>query len=181
MHRIPPLATLGPRLMICGPSSNGKSTLALAVTAKTGWPSVHLDQLRHLPDTDWEQRPDEEFAALHDEAIAGETWVMDGNYSKLMPQRLERATGIILLGANRWSNLYRYFLRCMRARDRVGGLVGDRDSVKWSMIHWILVVSPNNLQSYRSRLPQSGLPLIDIGNLHQLNELYAAWKLRRLQ
>ncbi len=70
---IPALASLGPRLMICGPSSNGKSTLAVAIERRMGWPAVHLDLFRHQPNTDWVQRPDAEFAALHDSAIAGDS------------------------------------------------------------------------------------------------------------
>jgi adenylate kinase family enzyme len=177
---IPDLETMGPRLMICGPSSNGKSTLALAIARKTGWPVVHLDQLRHLPGTDWVQRPDDDFAALHAEAIQGNSWVIEGNYSKLMPPRLARASGIILLGANRWANLWRYVQRTLFDRQRVGSLDGlEKERLKWSMIHWILVISPQNLAQYRERLPQAGLPVVEIRNMRELKALYAAWGLSR--
>ena len=72
------LAEFGQRICILGPSNSGKSTLAAAVARKLGLPVVHLDQLHHLPDTDWQPRPRSEFVALHDAAIAGERWVMDG-------------------------------------------------------------------------------------------------------
>lgn len=180
MGELLPLEALGPRIMICGPSSNGKSTLALAIGRKTGWPVVHLDQLRHLPATDWVQRPDEEFAALHAAAIEPDFWVMEGNYSRLMPPRLARATGIVLLGANRWANLWRYFGRTLFQRQRPGTLEGlTRERLKWSMIHWILVTSPRNLRQYREALPRSGLPMIEVTNLRELNALYAAWGLDR--
>ena len=177
---VPALAELGPRLMICGPSSNGKSTLAVAIERRTGWPAVHLDRFRHQPHTDWVQRPDAEFAALHDNAILGESWVIEGNYSKLMPARLERATGIVLLGANRWANLVRYFRRSVFETQRAGYLDGALDrGVKWSMVHWILVVSPSNLERYRSDLPTAGLPLVEVTNMTDLNRLYAEWGLTR--
>src|SRR5690349_4838405 len=102
---IPPLDDFGRRIMICGPSNSGKSTLAAALGRKLGIDVVHLDLLRHLPNTNWVQRPDDEFARLHDEAIRGAGWAMDGNYSRLMPGRRERATGIILLSDNRWANM----------------------------------------------------------------------------
>ena len=60
----PPLESFGPRLMICGTSNTGKSTLSAAISARCGWPVVHLDQLRFLPNTDWAERPDPEFKAL---------------------------------------------------------------------------------------------------------------------
>ena len=91
------LADLGERICILGPSNSGKSTLAEAIARKRSLEVVHLDLLYHLPNTDWEVRPTDEFVALHDAAITGERWVIDGNYSKCMPQRFLRATGLILL------------------------------------------------------------------------------------
>jgi len=87
------LSELGNRICILGPSNSGKSTLADAIARKRNLEVVHLDLLFHLPNTDWEQRPKGEFMALHDTAIAGERWVMDGNYAIGMPQRFQRATG----------------------------------------------------------------------------------------
>ncbi|HUA80436.1 MAG TPA: hypothetical protein VL997_08700, partial [Dyella sp.] len=74
------LHELGERICILGPSNSGKSTLANAIARKRGWLAIHLDQLFHLPGSDWIPRPLDEFVALHDEAIQGDTWVMDGNY-----------------------------------------------------------------------------------------------------
>ena len=91
------LDELGSRICIMGPSNSGKSTLAVAIGRTRGLPPIHLDQLHHRPNTDWEPRPDEEFRALHDAAILGPRWVIDGNYARCLPQRLERATGVILL------------------------------------------------------------------------------------
>ncbi|MGV0817785.1 hypothetical protein [Martelella sp. AMO21009] len=90
------LDSLGTRIVVLGPSNAGKSTLAVALSRKLDIAAIHLDQFQHLPNTDWKPRPEAEFARLHDDAIMGERWVMDGNYSRLMPQRLARATGAIL-------------------------------------------------------------------------------------
>jgi len=38
-----PLASLGARIVILGPSNAGKSTLAVALSHKLGVPAVHLD------------------------------------------------------------------------------------------------------------------------------------------
>jgi hypothetical protein len=75
------LSDLGERICILGPSNSGKSMLAEAIARDRGSQVVHLDQLYHFPNTDWEVRPTAEFVALHDAAIAGQRWVMDGNYS----------------------------------------------------------------------------------------------------
>ena len=87
------LSELGERICICGPSNSGKSTLADAIARKRGSKAIHLDQLHHLPHTNWQIRPADEFVALHDQAINGDKWVMDGNYSNCLPQRLHVQQG----------------------------------------------------------------------------------------
>jgi len=170
---------LGPRIMICGPSNSGKSTLAVALGRKLGLPVVHLDTLQHLPGTDWVARPKHEFQRLHDAAILDDAWVMDGNYSWLMPQRLMRATGIVLIGDNRWANLRRYLWRTLFQRDRAGNLEGARDSLKWEMVHWIVIASPESLRRYRETLPKAGLPYVEAASMRQLTALYRRWGLVR--
>ena len=179
MPEFPPLETLGHRIMICGPSNAGKSTLAAAIGKKLGIPPVHLDRLHHLPNTYWVPRPREDFVRLHDEAILGERWAMDGNYSGLMPKRIERATGIILLGDNRFANLRRYFIRTLFQRKRAGNLDGNKDRLTWMMIHWIMFVSQKSVQRYRTELPATGLPYVELRTMRQLNRLYAQWGLTR--
>lgn len=176
---IPPLQTFGRRIMICGPSNSGKSSLAVALGRKLGIPAVHLDQFRHLPDTDWQQRSDAEFAALHDEAIAREAWAMDGNYSALTPKRLARASGIILLSDCVGANLARYVRRTLLQKQRAGSLEGAQDSLKWSMVRWIWLSSTQHVHRYRIELPKSGLPFLDVHGMGELNRLYAAWGLSR--
>ncbi len=179
MPEVPPLDSLGRRIAILGPSSTGKSTLAVAIGRKLGVPPVHLDQYRFAPNTDWQQRPDAEFARLHDEAIAADGWVMDGNYSKVLPQRLARATGLILTADARWASLWRYFRRTLFERYRIGALEGGRDSIKWNMIHWILVRSPPNQRRYRQTLRSSGRQCVEVRGMSGMNRLYAAWSLSR--
>src|ERR1700712_974446 len=102
------LSQLGERICVMGPSNSGKSTLADAIARKLALRAVHLDQLYHLPKTNWQVRPEEQFLPLHEEAISGARWVIDGNYSKCLSQRLQRATGIILLDVSTAASLFRY-------------------------------------------------------------------------
>ncbi len=178
MTELLPLEALGPRIMICGPSNSGKSTLCVALAKKLGAEAFHLDLFRHLPDTDWVQRSDAKFQALHDEAISHERWVMDGNYSALMPQRFARATGIILLGDSRWANFRRYLWRTLfQKNSRPGSLAGDKDSIKWEMVRWILLVQPPNRERDRARVRAAGLPLIELKSMRELRRLYQTWRL----
>jgi energy-coupling factor transporter ATP-binding protein EcfA2 len=95
------LDELGSRICIMGPSNSGKSTLAEAIARAQGLETIHLDQLHHLPHTDWVPRTANEFAALHDAAILGARWVIEGNYSRLLPQRLGLAQRQVKHGPER--------------------------------------------------------------------------------
>lgn len=176
---MPSLASLGRRIVILGTSNAGKSTLAVALSQKLGVPVVHLDQLRHFPNSDWEPRPDKEFAALHDEAIQGEAWVMEGSYSKLMPQCFDRATGPIVITSNRWLRLFRYLKRTLLKRaERAGHLEGGTDRIKWNMVDWILFRTPNRAVSYARKAQAADLPLVTCSTAMDLNRLYRDWGLQ---
>ena len=173
-----PLHSLGERIVVLGPSNAGKSTLAVALSKRLGFPTIHLDQLHHLPHTDWKQRPEAEFAALHDAAILGEQWIMEGNYTRLMPQRFARATGAILITSNHWLRFSRYLKRTLiNSANRAGHLEGAKDSIKWEMIHWILVKTRNSDTKYAKILQESELPTVECHTAEALNSLYQVWDL----
>lgn len=174
-----PLTALGERIVVLGPSNAGKSTLAVALAEKLGLPAVHLDRFSHLPNTDWKPRPEAEFAALHDAAILEERWVMEGNYSRLMPQRFARATGAILVTSGTWLRFARYLKRTLRNNAaRAGHLEGARDSIKCEMVQWILFRTRGSAAKYAAVIRASGLPAVECRTARDLAALYRAWDLK---
>lgn len=171
------LSELGERVCILGPSNSGKSTLATAIGRKLGLPVVHLDRLYHLPGTDWVPRPREDFTALHDEAIAGDRWVMDGNYSACMPQRFRRATGVIYLDASTTLSLCRYIRRTLFQSNRIGGLDGGADSLKWDMIRHIVVTTRRNRQRNTDTFESVLLPKIRLSSCAAIRKRCEEWGL----
>ncbi|PZN97636.1 MAG: AAA family ATPase [Alphaproteobacteria bacterium] len=169
----PTLAELGPRICIMGPSNSGKSTLARAIGRAHDMTVVHLDQLHHRPHTDWEPRPLPEFIALHDAAIAGERWVIDGKYRVCLPQRLQRATGLILLDVSTVTSLLRYFRRTWFEADRAGGLEGGGERIKWEMLHHIVVAGPASWRGYEAGLATTSLPVVRLRNPEALSGFYS--------
>ncbi|MEM8771216.1 MAG: AAA family ATPase [Pseudomonadota bacterium] len=173
-----PASALGERIMIIGPSNAGKSTLALALAAKLKLPVTHLDQLHHLPNTDWRPRPEAEFKALHDQAISAPSWIIEGNYSRYMPKRFERATGAILITSNRWLRLARYLKRTVISTSiRAGHLEGGREYVKWSMIDWILFKSPQRTTQNLKAMRAINIPTIECHTIKELKAIYQEWEL----
>jgi adenylate kinase family enzyme len=122
-------------------------------------------------------RPAEDFHALHDAAIADDRWVMDGNYSACMPQRFQRATGLILLDVSTLRSLWRYLRRTCFEQDRLGGLEGGRDSLKWTMIHHIAVVSPRNRKRYVEMVERVAMPKVSLPSARAIRQGYRQWDL----
>jgi adenylate kinase family enzyme len=179
MGDYPPLSALGDRICICGPSNAGKSTLAVALGTKLGVAATHLDLLYHQPNTNWVPRSKEEFSALHAETMAGERWVVEGNYFGWIEPRLARATGIILLGSEPWLGLFRYVRRTLFQRQRAGMLAGGIDRLNLEMPRFILFEQPKKRARDQGILRASGLPMVELGSMRELDSLYEAWDLRR--
>ena len=132
----------GKRICIIGPSCSGKSTLAEKLGEILNYPVLHLDQIAHIPQTNWVERPREETQKDHDAFILCPEWIVDGQYKRLMPQRLERADTLILLESNRFTCLFRYLKRCCAKGDRPGKLRGAEKEFSLKMIKFILYRQP---------------------------------------
>ena len=173
------LEDLGPRICILGPSNSGKSTLACAIGRARALEVVHIDLLYHRPNTDWEARSEADFLALHDAAIAHDRWVIDGNYTRCMPQRLRRATGLILLDVSTATSLLRYFRRTLFEHERrAGALAGHRDSIKWDMIRHIAVTQRRNRVRDATRFDGFTVPKIALRSRRAIRDFYDAEGLR---
>ena len=80
---------IGRRAIVVGNCGSGKTWFSVRLAEITGLPLTHLDVLGWRGN--WEKTPRDEFDALLDEVLSGESWIIDGNYSRTMPRRLERA------------------------------------------------------------------------------------------
>jgi len=175
-----PLASLGQRIMLVGPSNAGKSTLAVALSNKLNIPPVHLDQLHHLPNTNWTPRPVEDFDALHDQAIGKDQWIIDGNYSRLVPRRCEFATGAIVITSNKWLRLARYLRRTLiTSHARQGSLEGGPERLTWEMTNMILFKTPKKAAIYAAMIESAGVPMVKCHTLADLKALYTNWGLKQ--
>lgn len=83
------------RVLVLGSPGAGKSTFARALAARTGLPLIHLDAHYHLPG--WQEPDPGEWDARLDGLIAGESWIIDGNFGSSLDRRLARADTAILL------------------------------------------------------------------------------------
>lgn len=173
------LEDLGQRICILGPSNSGKSTMAQAIGQARGCATVHMDQLWHLPNTTWTPRPSQDFAALYEAALAQERWVMEGNYLRFLPQRLARATGIIVLDIPTITSVLRYLQRSWRDSHRYGALEGAKDQVTWAMLRHITVVERGKRKELSRLVDAAALPTLVLPSTVAIDRFYRCERLPR--
>lgn len=178
MINTPSLDALGPRICIMGPSNSGKSTLADAISRKSDLPAVHLDQLHHIPDSDWTPRAPSAFLRLHADAVSQQKWVMEGNYTKCIEERFARATGLILLDVKVPVALLRYIRRCYSSTPRIGGLGISREPMNLEMFKYIIHTGPQNRKHHRKLYDQARLPKILIPSPQDVKACADYWGLQ---
>lgn len=83
------------RVLIIGPCGSGKSTLARELAPRLGLPLIHMDQLGWQPG--WVETDKPELRTKVDHAVAGEAWLIEGNYGSVLAPRLERADTVLYL------------------------------------------------------------------------------------
>jgi len=105
------------RALVIGSPGAGKSTFARALAARTCLPLIHLDREYHLPG--WVEPPEADWRARIDQLIAGDRWIIDGNYGGSMDVRLARADTVILLDYPCWLCLWRVVSRIATLHGRV--------------------------------------------------------------
>lgn len=67
----------------------GKSTFSRALSAKTGFPLIHLDVYFWKPG--WVEPSEKEWRETQRSLLAGDRWIVDGNYPATLDLRLERS------------------------------------------------------------------------------------------
>ena len=93
------------RIVIIGNAGGGKSTLARALARKRGLPHFEIDRL--LWQEGWELTPRDLYERQHAEIVRGGSWVIDGlGQQTLIPERLSRATHIILIDMPLWIHFW---------------------------------------------------------------------------
>lgn len=89
------------KISIIGYSGSGKSTLAKTLGEHYNIPVLHMDSVHFLEN--WQERDKTEFNEIVNKFIENnESWVIDGNYRSICPQRHVIADQIIFLNYKRF-------------------------------------------------------------------------------
>lgn len=123
------------RVAVVGPGGAGKTTFAADLGRLLGLPVVHLD--RHFWKPGWVPTPEEDWRALQAELLAGEQWVVDGNYGGTFDVRFGRADTVIVLAPRPSSCLAGAISRTATNRGRAVQAPGCPERVDFAFLRWI--------------------------------------------
>lgn len=133
------------RFNVVGSSGSGKSTTGRLIAEVLGLPYVEIDEVFWRPN--WTESPDDEFYTALREALSGDAWVVDGNYSRTVPIKWERAQVVVWLDLPYWLILYQVIARTLKRsisgeelwagnRESLRKAFFDKDSIiLWSLTH----------------------------------------------
>ena len=105
-------AELGRRVVVVGTSGSGKTTVARELAEHLGVVHVVLDALNFEPG--WvglDRHAPDEFRRRVKQAVAGDAWVVDGNYSIVRDLVWPKATAVVWLDYPLWLALWRLLRR----------------------------------------------------------------------
>ena len=146
-------AALGSRVVVLGLSGSGKTTMAAALGRALGAPLIELDALFWEPN--WTQAPREVFRERLAGAIAGDAWVVDGNYSLGRDLVWPRATAFVWLDYPLPFVMARLFRRTVwRGVAGVELWSGNRERLweqfftRKSLFIWIIQQRPKHKREY---------------------------------
>ena len=153
------------RIIIIGCGGAGKSTLARQLGEKLNLPVVHLDKLFWQPG--WVETPQAEFDALLRQEMAKDKWIMDGNFNRTLPERVQRCDTIIYLDFNRVACLLGVCKRVLttygKARPDMGE--GCPERIDWEFLQWVWNFNKNKREgNYRLLNEAQGVEIIVLKN-----------------
>jgi adenylate kinase family enzyme len=116
------------RVSVVGNTGSGKTVLAKALAARLGVQYVELDAIFHQPN--WTPLPTDEFRRRVADAVVGDAWVVDGNYSSVRDLVWRRADAVIWLDLSRVMVMRQLVARTLR-RMATGEELWNANRERW--------------------------------------------------
>jgi len=132
-----PLLSSPTRTLVLGSSGAGKTYFARQLGSLLAVEVIHLDT--HFWQPNWVPSSWADWEAKLEQLLAGDSWVMDGNYPKSLVRRLSRSTAVILLDLPRSVCFSRIGKRLVQnwGKSRVELAPGCTEKMDWDFFKWI--------------------------------------------
>ncbi|MBD5781718.1 adenylate kinase [Pelagicoccus sp. NFK12] len=121
------------RINVIGCSGSGKSTFARKLARRIEARYVELDSVYWGPN--WTEPSDEELFQNLNTELLGESWVLDGNYSRTVPVKWKRVQSVIWLDTPFLTTLAQAFRRAIErawTKEEIWPGTGNRESFRKS-------------------------------------------------
>ena len=116
-----------------GTSGTGKTTFAQKLSERLGYPYIEMDKIFWGPN--WQWPSDEFFFGNLRTALAGDRWVLDGNYTRTIPIKWERIEMVVWLDYSFPRTLFQALKRALRrslTQEEIWEGTGNRESFRKS-------------------------------------------------
>ncbi|MEU8262606.1 topology modulation protein [Micromonospora sp. NPDC048999] len=159
------------RIAIVGCGGSGKSTVARQLARILDAPLTHLDAVYY--DEQWRPLPQDEFVAQQEKLVAGERWIIEGNYASTLPIRLAAADTVIFLDLPAATCLWGIAQRRWRYRGGQHHQDGVYDRITWNFVRYILGYRRSMRPRVQNLLREHGphARLIALTSRRQANQL----------
>jgi adenylate kinase family enzyme len=147
------------RINVVGTSGSGKTTFARKLAHRLNLPYYEMDQVFWKPG--WQESSDDEFLARVREITSGQEWVLDGNYSRTIPEKWKHVQLIVWLDMSFLRTVLqvtrRVFQRAI-SREELWPGTGNRETFanaffsKKSIIWWAVTNHRSNRRKYGSMM-----------------------------
>jgi adenylate kinase family enzyme len=126
------------RIAIIGSSGSGKSTFANKLGKVLNRSVIHLDKEYYT--SGWKEKypTKADWIDFQRKLIAGDEWIIDGNYRSSMIMRLDRADAIIFFDFPKWFCLWRAFKRIFNRQQPFDKPEGMREKISWELIRRVI-------------------------------------------
>lgn len=139
------------KVIVIGCAGSGKSEFARRLNAKTSLPLYYLDMVWHRPDKT--TIPADEFDEKLKEIVSGNTWIIDGNYTRTLDVRLRNCDTVFFLDLPLKVCLSGAEARIGKIREDLPWVESEFDE---SFRHWIIDFPNNQLPKIYELLDKYG-------------------------
>ncbi len=165
---------------VIGTSGSGKSTFCKSLSKVMGHPHIEMDKIFWGPNWHWPS--DDVFFQNLRQAISGDKWILDGNYTRTLPIKWERVEMVIWLDYSFTTTLYQAAVRAFRralSGEEIWEGTGNRESFrksflsKDSIILWTIKTHRSTRIKYESYLKNPKFAHINFVRLKNKQEAKA--------
>lgn len=136
------------RIMVIGCSGSGKTMLSRKLATSLDLPLVHLDKLKWRDN--WSYITKDEFDRLLLNEVMKPEWIIDGNYGRTLPLRLDYCDTVIYLDVPRYicisGVIKRVLINYGKTREDMGGECPEK--FDWEFMKFIWTFNKKNRTKY---------------------------------